>query len=141
MTSNVVEDVKNLTYLLVSVFYVVAMHLTIYSLDDVGVLDDSLLRGSFGNTIAAILAVLFEKNNASWKSSLGYMIPALVVPLLISALLKGGYSDEIFSMLCAVMISGFMLPVARLLIPIFGTLVQRKINRFRLANGNGEDVA
>lgn len=132
MQSNAAVNAKDIAYLLASVFYVVSMHFGIYTFDSVSLLDVSLIRTSFGNMIAAIVAIILEKTNSSWKASLAYMVSAITIPLLVSGLLGAGYGEVIFFILCAIMVSGFALPVARLFIPVIALLAQRKINRFRV---------
>ncbi|WP_410480387.1 hypothetical protein [Pseudomonas sp. DCA-1] len=114
--------VTSLAYVLAASSYVTGMHIVTSLLGD-----DNILMGTIGNLIAAVVAVCLERVQARWIASVVYILPAILLPLLISSALKGMYGDKVFVLLCAIVISGFMLPVARLIIPIFATLAQRKI--------------
>jgi hypothetical protein len=116
------RKISSLAYVLAAIFYVAGMHIVMSLLGD-----ENILTGTAGNLIAAIVAVYLERVQARWVTSVIYMVPAILLPLLASSVLKGMYGNTVFGILCAIINSGFMLPVARLIIPIFATLAQRRI--------------
>ncbi|MBA1203651.1 hypothetical protein G7009_18170 [Pseudomonas capeferrum] len=116
------RKVSFLAFFLATISYVAGMHIAMSLLGD-----DNILMGTTGNLIAAVVTLYLERIQARWIASVVYMLPAILLPLFVSSALKGMYEDKVFVLLCAIIISGFMLPVARLIIPIFATLAQRKI--------------